>query len=476
MILNQIFIEAGGIMRNKIIIGITFSLVLLMSGCASKQTAEINVLATTDLHGVIPYELTSYVKEERKKDKNLTLVDAGDFFDSGEVFGSSMDSYFSARYKDGDNNTESYIETPLSKDMKEVGYDVAVLGNHEFISNNKFYLDNMISDFEKQKINILSANTYKKNGDSYTKPYIIKNINTPEGNVKLGILGLTIKEVGERKQWKDGKLVDSKSLELKDQEGYNGELYMNDLVEDAKKWVSIMEKEKPDIIVAVAHTGEKPKKPKNPGNRIQDLAQQVDGIDAIVAGHNHVQIEQHDYKNKSGENVIVTEPGKHGECISKINFKLEKNNDKWNIVDKSSKLIKFEKNQESDKFGEFISSINKVSKDKKEIRLSEVKTPEWDKIYVFKSGTSADDIYKTIGYKWRNISSPKGDGMVQIVVMNNNKPVSYIYGEAEVMPINIKCDESEYKDNVVTIYPNKNDKFKIEKGKREYSINLKHIQ
>ncbi|MDU7141941.1 MAG: hypothetical protein E6319_03130, partial [Anaerococcus vaginalis] len=57
------------------------------------------------------------------------------------------------------------------------------------------------------------------------------------------------------------------------------------------------------------------------------------------------------------------------------NFKLEKNNDKWNIVDKSSKLIKFEKNQESDKFGEFISSINKVSKDKKEIRLSEVKTP-----------------------------------------------------------------------------------------------------
>lgn len=81
MILNQIFVEYGGIMKNKIIIGITFLFTLLMSGCVSKQTAEINVLATTDLHGVIPYELTSYVKEERKKDKNLTLVDAGDFFD-----------------------------------------------------------------------------------------------------------------------------------------------------------------------------------------------------------------------------------------------------------------------------------------------------------------------------------------------------------------------------------------------------------
>lgn len=469
-------LEYGGIMKNKTIIVVTFLFAALMSGCASKKTTEINVLATTDLHGVIPYELTSYVKEEREKDKNLTLVDAGDFFDSGEVSGSSMNDYFSARQKNNDGGSESYIETPISKDMKEVGYDVAVLGNHEFISNNKFYLDNMISDFEKQKINILSANTYKKNGENYTKPYIIKNINTPEGNVKLGILGLTIKEVGERKQWKDGALVDTKSLELKDQEGYNGELYMNDLVEDAKKWVNIMKKEKPDIIVAVAHTGEKPKKPRNPGNRIQDLAQQVDGIDAIVAGHNHVQIEQHDYKNESGENVIVTEPGKHGECISKINFKLEKNNDKWNVVDKTSKLVKFEKNQEDEKFGEFISSVNKVSKDKSEIRLSEVTTPEWDKIYVFKSGTSAEDIYKTVGYKWRNISSPKGDGMVQIVVMNKDKPVTYLCAESEVMPLNIKYDESEYKDNVVTIYPNKNDKFRVERGKKEYIINLKHIQ
>lgn len=42
------------------------------------------------------------------------------------------------------------------------------------------------------------------------------------------------------------------------------------------------EKEKADIVVAVAHSGEKPKKPKHPGNRIQDLAQNVEGIDAIV--------------------------------------------------------------------------------------------------------------------------------------------------------------------------------------------------
>nr|UWI48872.1 metallophosphoesterase [Clostridioides difficile] len=464
-------------MKNKIIICITFLFILLISGCTSEHTTEINVLATTDLHGNIPYELTSYVKEQRKKDKNITLVDAGDFFDNGVAAGGSMDDYSNATLKDNNNKTESYIETPISKDMKEIGYDAVVLGNHEFISLNKFHLDNMISDFEKQKIDVLSANTYKKNGGSYTKPYIIKNIDTPEGNVKLGILGLTIKEVGERKQLNEnGELVDSKSLELKDQEGYNGELYMNDLVEDAKKWVKIMEKEKPDIIVAVAHTGEKPKKPKNPGNRIQDLAQQVDGIDAIVAGHNHVQIEQHDYKNTSGENVIVTEPGKHGECISKINFKLEKNKDKWSVADKSSELVKFEKNEEDEKFGQFISSLMKTSENNNEIRLAKVMPPEWDKILIFKSGTSASDIYKAVGYKWRNISSPKDRDMVQIVVMNNNKPITYLYGESKYMPFSIKCDESEYKNNVVTIYPNKNDKFKVTKGEGKYDIDLEHIE
>lgn len=42
------------------------------------------------------------------------------------------------------------------------------------------------------------------------------------------------------------------------------------------------EKENADIVVAVAHSGEKPKKPKHSCNRIQDLPQNVEVIDAIV--------------------------------------------------------------------------------------------------------------------------------------------------------------------------------------------------
>lgn len=463
-------------MKNKVIMGIVGLSIVLMTGCTSTKTIEVNVLATTDLHGEIPYDLSTYVKEEFKKDENTTLVDAGDFFDSAS-YGTDMRKYFDEVRKDFENNNKKHIEVPIAKEMKEVGYDTVVLGNHEFIGNDKFYLDNMVYEFEKQGIDVLSANTYEKNGKSYVKPYTIKNIKTSEGNVKLAILGLTIKEVGERREWVGDKLVETKSRELKDQEGYNGELYMNDLVKDAQKWINVMEKEEnPDVIIAVIHSGEKPKKPKNPGNRIQEIAKEVDRIDAIVAGHTHKEIEQHDYKNKSDESVIVTQPGSHGECISKINFQLEKNNDKWDIVNKSSELTKFEKSPEDDNYGKLYYEISMLDGKTKEVRLSEVAPFKWDKAYSFAPRTPREKIYKTVGYKWRSITETESDNMIQMVFMKDKKPVCYLYGNTDEMGISIKFDKSEYKDNVVKIVAKDNDKFKVEKGDEPFITHLTHIE
>ncbi len=306
------------------------------------------MLATTDLHSIIPDKMVDYVNEQRQKDKDLMLVNAGDFFD---IQTEEMATWFRGEKlasvsEDGIPKYEKIAEpregvAPVVKDMKKLNYDAVVLGNHEFVANDKESLDTLINDFKENNMEILSANTYKSNGESYTKPYIIKEIETKEGKLNVGILGLTIKEVGESKDWDGEKLVPTKSRELKDQKQYEGKLYMNDLVEDAKKWVKEMKKDKVDIIITVAHTGEKSKKPKNPGNRIQELANEVSGIDVIVAGHTHTEIEQHDYTNKDGENVIVTQPGKHGEAISHINLEAEKVKDDWKVVNKSSKIISF---------------------------------------------------------------------------------------------------------------------------------------
>lgn len=445
----------------------------ILTGCTETKTksTQINVLATTDLHGAVPYNMAEHIKKERENDPNISLVDAGDFFDSDR--GGAMDKYFSDRRSKKQTEIvtfeNKYVEFPLANDMNEVGYDAVVLGNHEFVSNNKFHLDNMISDFEKNNIDVLSANTYKQNGESYTKPYTIKQIDTEHGQVKLGILGLTIKEVNE------GEPGDEKR-DLKDIESYAGKLYMNDLVEDAKKWTKIMkEKENPDIIVAVAHSGEKPKKPKHPGNRIQELAQELDGIDAIVAGHTHTAFEQHDYKNKSGENVIVTQPGKHGECISKITFELEKDKEKWRIKDKYIKLTEFEKDKSYDYANELMYKIADIKRGTKEINLKEITPFEWDRAYVFDKNTTIEEIYEKVGYKWKSLAQQEKGYELQMVFMKDEKVVCYLIGDVDKMGISMKFDKSNYKDGIIEIEPNKNDKFSVKKGQEDFETHLTYI-
>ncbi|MCR8743759.1 metallophosphoesterase [Romboutsia lituseburensis] len=462
-------------MKRKIIISILGISTLLVSGCSTPKTTEINVLATTDLHGSIPYELSEYAKNELKKEENVALVDAGDFLDGDD--GGAMDKYFELKRKDYENNKQIHREMPLAKDMKEVGYDAVVLGNHEFVSIDKSGLDNIVSDFNKQGIDVLSANTYNKDGSNYVKPYIIKKVKTPEGEVNLGILGLTIKEVGESKHWDEesGKLVEAKSLELKDQPGFEN-LYMNDLVEDAKTYVKDMKKDGADVIVAVAHSGERPKKPKHPGNRIQDLATQVEGIDAIVAGHNHTQIKQHDYTNKAGEKVIVTEPGDHGDCISKINFKLEKDKDNWKVVDKSSDLKQIEQPPYVKNLEDFFGGLASIYEKTTEINLAKIIPFKWDKVYYFKTPISKEEIYDKVGYKWKSIADDIDKNMLQLVFMEGEKVVCYISVDKELFKFDMKFDESDYEGNVVTIYPNKNDKFKVKANKDDFSKYLTHIK
>ena len=456
-------------MKNKkvLIIVSTLMLILILStGCTSSNTTEINIVATTDLHGEVPYNITEYIKVEKENNQNTVAVDAGDFFDS-RVYGTPMRKYFDDRQNNTEQGIEQYIEMPLAKEMKDAGYDAVVLGNHEFVSNNKFYLDNMVSDFEKYNLDILSANTYKRDNTNYVKPYTIKEIETEYGKINLGILGLTIKEVGES--------IDE-SRELKDMPQYNEELYINDLVDEAKKWVKIMqEEENIDVIVAVAHSGEEPKNPKNPGNRIQELAQEVDGIDAIVAGHTHQTFEQHNYKNSKGEEVIVTQPGKHGEAISKITFELKNQNGNWKVADKYAKLTKFDTIKFDEYLVELLSKISSLKSTDKEIHLSEVVPFQWDKVYVFDENIDVDKIYETIGYKWKSIVSKDKYSELQIVFMNDDKVVCYLYGDINDMDISINFDKSSYKDGVIEIYPNKNDEFKVEKGEEEYQTYLTYI-
>lgn len=458
-------------MNRNVIKVITISMTLLglfLVGCSFKKTLDINILATTDLHGILPYEIVDFIKEDKAKYSNTIVVDAGDFYDKEYGTSGDMLEYFEG---------EREANIPLAKEMKEAGFDAVTLGNHEFISKDKEGLDSLVSDFEKQGISVLSANTYNKNGESYVKPYIIKELGVYDKTIKVGILGLSLKEVGEDT---------NKSMELKDQQGYEGKLYMNDLVKDAQKWVDFMkEKEKPDVIIAVVHSGERPKKPKHPGNRIQDLVQNVSGIDVIVCGHNHVQIKQNDYKNKDKETVIVTEPGKYGECISKINIKLKESKSGWDVLHKSSDIIQFDESKKNlnDLFENYVSMLSSLSelinegKEGEVISLDKQLSIKWDKMYIFKPNTPREEIYEKVGYKFLKITEI--DDANQVVLMNKGKVVYYSHmGEVKKnnLPFVFNVDNDKFDKNVFTINYGENDDFKVLGGEKNFYTESKIVE
>lgn len=471
-------------MKLKLTIGILGVFILLLIWQYSlKDYSEINILATSDLNGFMPYQLTSHIKDEKSKNKNTILVDAGDFLDFGRP-GSDMSRYCFDKFSINKSN-RNYIELPIAKEMKETGYDTVVLGNQEFLYSTKDQVDNIVSDLNKQGIDVLSANTHKKNGDNYVKPYIMKTVPASKGTVKVGILGLTIKEIDQRYETLSNGEEKIVTDELKDLKGINGSLYMNDLVEEAKYWVPVMKKDTPDIIIAVVHSGEKEKNEKETGNKIQDLAQEVNGIDAIVAGHTHKHFDQHDYTNKAGENVIVTQPGQNGEAISKINFKLEQKDNKWVIADKSSKVTKFEKDDEDINFDILNKKVTDTSlelsekyngRECKNFSLKDLTPFEWDKLYAFDINTSPEKIYETIGYKHRDIKKAKNGDAVQMIFMNDGKVVCHLYGYEKTLFTDFIFDKSEFKDGVLTIYPDNNDKFNVTSNQSTFTLKLNHVK
>lgn len=72
-----------------------------------------------------------------------------------------------------------------------------------------------------------------------------------------------------------------------------------------------------------------------------------------------------------------------------------------------------------------------IGESEESLKLSDVTPFKWDIVYSFDPYTSKDTIYKTVGYKWDNISETVSEGMNQLVFINDEKVVCYVYGYPE---------------------------------------------
>lgn len=273
---------------------------------AAENNITLQILATSDVHGrFMPYDyatdskdlrgslaqVATKVKELRKNNPNTILIDNGDSIQ--------------------DNSSALFINDnphPMMFAMNKIGYDVWVLGNHEF----NYGIDNLNKISSQFKGAVLAGNLYK-NGNRQKDPYKIIEIGTEKEKVKVGIIGLTNPNI---KRW-DGPLL--KNYEVKD------------VSKEARKYADEI-KDKVDIIIISCHVGENTEYSNTDSAR--EIAKAVPEAALVIAGHAHTSV------NTREGNVLIVEPNKWAREISKVDITLTKNQDGKYVLENQLKDVK----------------------------------------------------------------------------------------------------------------------------------------
>ena len=280
---------------------------------AVAKEVNFKFLGTSDVHGrIVPWsygadvedksgsyaQIATYVKEARKAHPDLILVDIGDAIQDNQV------EVFA--------KTEKYYkDNPVPKVLNAMGYDIFILGNHEF-NFGMTALDEILKDI---KAKILTANFYyKDSGKRYVEPTTI----IEKDGVKLGIIGLST----------------PMSAKFEEDTGNLKDMKFSSPTEETKEQIKALKEKGVDAIVVLAHMGIENEN-NIPDTGVADLINNVDGIDVIIAGHMH--------KNVSSETIketVITEPHRYGTVVSEVdlNFDVDKDG-KVKLVSKQAKTV-----------------------------------------------------------------------------------------------------------------------------------------
>ncbi len=251
----------------------------LILGCATPSPNEkytetplnLTLIETSDIHGsIFPYnfitdkatttslaQVASLIKTERAANPNGTVL-----LDCGDVCQGQPPVYYSNFMATDKPHIWSQVTNYL-------GYDVAAMGNHDVEAGHLVY-DKLRKEM---KAPLLCANAEKPDGTPYFTPYVI----IQRQGVKIAVIGM----------------VEPKLMEQLPPQFWSG-MEFKDIVETAKKWVPIIQqKEKPDLMVALLHSGvdytyggQTADTPSNE-DAAQLVAERVPGFDLVLCGHDH---------------------------------------------------------------------------------------------------------------------------------------------------------------------------------------------
>lgn len=267
-----------------VLLGLAIIFGMASCGAENALSDDIVVLFTNDVHCGIDDDigyagLSAYKKEMTEKYRYVTLVDCGDFSQGGFEASTSQGKY-------------------LVELMNAVGYDFAVIGNHEF----DYGMEQLENNIKNSDARFLNCNvTYTGTGENWiardTKPYEIVRY----GRTKVAFIGVStpwsISSSSPLHFMEDGRYVYDF---CNDENGHR-------LYDTVQKTVDECLAEGADYVIALCHLG-MDVEGDTPFSSYE-LAENTRGIDVILDGHSHTEATCRIRKNQDGEDVLLSSTG-----------------------------------------------------------------------------------------------------------------------------------------------------------------------
>lgn len=272
---------------------LSLALFVGLTACTSTSgPEELVIIHTNDTHSMIDPEIATglggvarrkvLIDSIRAEHPDAVVVDAGDIVQGTLYF---------HLYK-------GEVEQEM---LNELGYDIQILGNHEF-DNGMEGLKNMLS---RSEANLLASNYEFSDSllSARFMPYYIKEC----GGKKIGFFAVNLNP--------SGMIAEG---------NYDGVTFLP-WRESAQKTIDrLRNEENVDYVVAVTHIGfaGSDENPTLFGDR--QLVEQTSGINLIIGAHSHTLIDPAEkVMDADKKPVVITQTGKYGRYLgeAKINLK-----------------------------------------------------------------------------------------------------------------------------------------------------------
>ncbi len=306
---------------------------LFLASIVPAEEVKVTLLATTDLHGnLAPYDyyagqpvnrglakIATLIQIARRENPNSLLIDCGD-----TIQGTPLESVYQQYVQKLDLSPTALPRPrpegdPMMLAMNAIGYDVMVVGNHEF----NFGMKNLAAARWLARFPWIAANIRSNPAVPAEPfaPYFVKTV----GGVKIGIIGITTPFVP---QWET-------------EAHYDGYTFLPAVVSVRYALAELKAIEHPDIVIVAAHSGldrdlegDMHVSSDPFENSVYQIATEVPGIDGIVFGHTHSQL-----AGRALNGVQLLQPKNWGMALGRMDFTLERADAGWKVVSKASELI-----------------------------------------------------------------------------------------------------------------------------------------